>query len=149
MSWQFLAALVIMGAACGDPYTQPACYNGPGCGQDDVPPVGEITAPASGAVFQCPFQVAVTATDNIGVQGVDFFLDGFQVNSERVTARPYRQLVDPTFGSGACEGLRDITVVVHDVADNADTVDLQVYYQRPTRRPWPCPVTDTLCGGGV
>jgi hypothetical protein len=141
--------LVITGAACGDPYTQPACYNGPGCGQDAIPPVGEITSPAPDAVVQCPFEMNVTATDNIGISGVEFFLEGFPLNARKVTKRPYRLVIDPTYVlpfPGACEGPRNLSVVVHDVADNVDTVELQIYYQRPTKRPWPCPVADTLCG---
>ena len=111
--------------------------------------MGTITSPVADVVVQCPFDLDVTATDDHGVPGAEFFLDGFPLNAQRVTKRPYRLVVDPTFVSplpGACEGPRNLTAVVHDVADNTDTVDLQVNYKRPTKRPWPCPVADTLCG---
>jgi len=129
--WLPLAGVLLL-LACGDPFTQPTCYNGPGCGEDKIPPVGVITEPAQYSTVTGNFWVYVTATDNIGVLGVDFWLGNFQHNQEMVTKTPYRFLVDPTYVKpipGGSPGLREVTVLVHDVAGNIDTLYLDVNYQ--------------------
>lgn len=129
MSVALVAALI---GSCGDPFTQPDCYNGPGCGEDKVPPVATITEPAPYATVSGNFWVYVSATDNIGVLGVDFWLYTWQLNPQMVTKPPYRWLVDPTYvapNPGGNPGLRDLTILVHDVAGNIDTLYLTVNYQ--------------------
>jgi hypothetical protein len=124
-----LLSLAVLGS-CGDPFTQPACYSGPGCGEDDVPPVGEITSPDGGSQVHGNFFVNVIATDNIGILGVEFFEMDFPIG-KMVTKPPYRMLIDPTFiqpNPGTAPGPRDITVYVHDVAGNVDSLYLTVYY---------------------
>jgi hypothetical protein len=92
--------------------------------------VGEITAPDGGSTVHGNFVVHVTATDNIGILGVEFFEMEFPIG-EMVTKPPYQMTIDPTFiqpDPGATPGPRDITVIVHDVAQNTDTLYLTVFY---------------------
>lgn len=126
----FLTALT---GACGDPFTQPACYGGPGCGEDNTPPVAEITDPAPYSVVHGNFWLNVTATDDHGVLGMDVYQDVFKLNPTMVTKPPYRFLVDPTAIAptpGQCDGPRDLSVQVFDVAGNIDTLYLTVNFQR-------------------
>ena len=130
--------LMVLASACGDPFTQPACYNGPGCGLDQTPPVATITAPAYGTTVSCPFLLEVTATDNTDVLGVDFYLMDVKMDPVMVTAKPYRFQIDPTAvrpNPGAGEGSRELAIIAYDVAGNADTAYTEVYYRPPTQ---PC-----------
>ncbi len=117
--------------ACGDPFATPPCYSGPGCGEDDVKPVGDITAPNPGVTVYGPFWLRVDATDNIGVAGVNYLLMGFPVDKKVDAAPPYEFLVNPAAADGlsSVPGPRFLTVFVHDVAGNVDTLELTVNYQ--------------------
>ena len=118
-------------AACGDPFAPPACYYGPGCGEDAEKPVGEIIAPDPGTTVYGPFWLRVTATDNIGIAGVNYLLMGFAIDKTIDAVPPYEFLVNPKAADGlsSVPGPRYITVFVHDVAGNIDTLDLTVNYQ--------------------
>ena len=118
-------------AACGDPFSPPVCYSGPGCGDDNVKPVGRLISPGQGATVYCPFWLEVEATDNIGVLGVNYLLQGFPIDKTVDVEPPYKFLVDPKAADGlsSVPGPRSITILVHDVADNIDTLELTVNYQ--------------------
>jgi Big-like domain-containing protein len=119
--------------SCDRPFTQPACYSGPGCGSDDVPPVGEVVSPSAGATVNGNYWLAVNATDNIGVLGVEFLQEGFDpVPSGMDTDPPYRVLIDPGRTYSVADfgpGVREVLIIVRDVADNTDTLLLSVNYQ--------------------
>src|SRR3989442_1235204 len=55
---------------------------------DDTPPTVSITAPAAGATVSGTTTVSATATDNVGVAGVQFAVDGVNLGAE-ITAAPY------------------------------------------------------------
>jgi hypothetical protein len=52
---------------------------------DTTPPTVSITAPASGAVVSGTVTVSANATDDVGVAGVQFFLDGNPLGAEDTT----------------------------------------------------------------
>src|SRR3989441_8215142 len=58
---------------------------------DTTPPTVSITAPAAGATVAGTVTVSSSATDNVGVVGVQFKLDGANLGAE-VTAAPYSLL---------------------------------------------------------
>src|SRR5207237_6332462 len=55
---------------------------------DITPPTVSITTPASGATVTGTIAVVAAATDNVGVLGVQFKLDGANLGAEKTTA-PY------------------------------------------------------------
>lgn len=54
---------------------------------DNTPPTIGLTSPANGSTVSNSVNLAATAADNVGVQGVRFFVNGVQVAD--VTASPY------------------------------------------------------------
>ncbi len=62
------------------------CY--PGTPPDTTLPNVSVTSPSNGATISGPITVGATASDNVGVAGVQFKLDGSDVGPE-VTATPY------------------------------------------------------------
>ncbi len=57
-------------------------------GPDTTPPTVSITAPADGATVAGTTTLSATASDNVGVAGVQFLLDGANLGAE-VTSPPY------------------------------------------------------------
>src|SRR5881392_2894474 len=55
---------------------------------DTTPPATSITAPANGATVSGTTSVTASASDNVGVAGVQFFVDGSALGAED-TAAPY------------------------------------------------------------
>ena len=55
---------------------------------DATPPVVSISAPATGTTISGTATLRATATDNVGVVGVQFVVDGVTLGAE-VTAAPY------------------------------------------------------------
>jgi hypothetical protein len=84
---------------------------------DTIPPVVFITAPAGGANLSGVVQVSAGASDNIGVFGVQFMVDGTPVGAE-VTSAPY-QVAWNTAGVG--NGSHTLTAVARDAAGNRTT----------------------------
>src|SRR5206468_2891088 len=81
---------------------------------DMTPPTVAITAPANGATVAGAVTVSATASDNVGVVGVQFKLDGANLGAE-VTAAPYAFLWNTT---GATNGSHSVTAVARDAAGN-------------------------------
>ena len=82
---------------------------------DTTPPTVSITAPASGAtVSGTAVTVAATASDNVGVAGVQFKLDGANLGAED-TASPYSVTWNSTT---ATNGSHTLTAVARDAAGN-------------------------------
>jgi hypothetical protein len=87
-------------------------------GGDPTPPTVTITAPASGTTVSGPsVTVSATASDNVGVVGVQFKLDGVNLNSED-TAAPYSTSWDTTTIG---DGTHTLTAVARDAAGNTTT----------------------------
>src|SRR6267378_2098735 len=83
---------------------------------DTTAPTVSITSPASGATVSGTITVTASASDNVGVAGVQFQLDG--VNGVEVTAAPYSVSWNTTTASNASHTL---TAVARDAAGNRST----------------------------
>ena len=83
---------------------------------DTTPPTARITAPAAGAVT-ATVTVAADATDNQGVAGVQFQLDGANLGAED-TAAPYSTAWNT---SAAAAGSHALTAIARDAAGNRTT----------------------------
>jgi hypothetical protein len=96
------------------PRTQPASGGG---GPDITDPTVAITAPAAGSVSGT-VAVAASASDNVGVVGVQFRRNGVNIGSED-TAAPYQASFDST---GLANGSsHQLTAVARDAAGNTAT----------------------------
>lgn len=85
---------------------------------DSISPSVSITAPGNNAtVSGSTVSVSATATDNVGVVGVQFKLDGVNLGSE-VSAAPYSVSWDTT---KATDGSHSLTAVARDAAGNQAT----------------------------
>jgi len=87
-------------------------------GGDITPPVVSITAPANGAaVSGTSVAVTANASDNVGVAGVQFKLDGANLGAEDTTF-PYGIVWNTTLASN---GAHILTAVARDAAGNTAT----------------------------
>jgi fibronectin type 3 domain-containing protein len=84
---------------------------------DTQAPTVSITAPAGGASVSGTISVTASATDNVGVAGVQFKLDGANLGAEDATA-PYTVLWNT---STAAAGNHSLTAVARDAAGNVST----------------------------
>ncbi|MDD5655806.1 MAG: Ig-like domain-containing protein [Elusimicrobia bacterium] len=81
---------------------------------DTVPPVVAITAPAAGVTLSGSAALAAAASDNTGVVGVQFKLDGANLGAEDVSA-PYGAAWNT---AAAPDGGHVLTAVARDAAGN-------------------------------
>jgi hypothetical protein len=86
-------------------------------GGDTSAPTVSITAPADGATVTGPTTVSANASDNVGVAGVQFLLDGSPLGSEDTTA-PYSI---PWNSSAATNGSHTLAARARDFAGNQTT----------------------------
>ncbi|HSL20199.1 MAG TPA: Ig-like domain-containing protein [Vicinamibacterales bacterium] len=84
---------------------------------DTTAPAISITAPAAGATVSGTVTVSATASDNVGVAGVQFRLDGAALGGEDSSA-PYSVAWNT---ANAAEGEHTLTAVARDAAGNART----------------------------
>ena len=91
----------------------PVTVNNP----DTTPPQVSISSPAGGSQVSGTVAVAATATDNIGVAGVQFFVDGAAIGSEDTTS-PYGVNWDT---NGVADGSHNLTARARDAAGNTTT----------------------------
>ena len=90
--------------------------------QDTTPPTVSITAPTAGTALAGTVTVAAGATDDVGVVGVQFKLDGASLGSENTTA-PYRLAWDTT---GVPNGAHTLTAAARDAAGNTASAAVTV-----------------------
>ena len=76
-----------------------------------------MTAPTAGSVVSGNVTVSATATDNVGVAGVQFLLDGASLGAEDTTA-PYSMTWDTT---SASNGVHTLQARARDAAGNSAT----------------------------
>ncbi len=86
-------------------------------GGDTTPPAVSITAPTSGSTVSGSISVSANASDNIGVAGVQFKLDGVNLGAED-TSSPYSISWDTT---GVANGSHTLTAVARDASNNQTT----------------------------
>jgi hypothetical protein len=84
---------------------------------DPTPPTVSITTPASGATLSNSVTYSANASDNVGVAGVRFRVDGNNIGSED-TSSPYSISWDTT---GVSNGTHSLTAVARDAAGNSTT----------------------------
>jgi hypothetical protein len=84
---------------------------------DATPPTVSITAPTNGATVSNTVTVSANASDNVGVAGVQFFLDGANLGAED-TAAPYSVSWNTT---AATNGSHTLTACARDAAGNQTT----------------------------
>ncbi len=89
---------------------------GGGGGGDTTPPTTSITAPANGATVSGTVAVTASASDNVGVTQVQFYIDGALVATD--TSSPYSYSWDTT---GAANGSHSIYSRASDAAGNTGT----------------------------
>ena len=84
---------------------------------DTTPPTIAMTAPLAGATISGRVTVSASATDNVGVAGVQFTLDGVRLGVQ-VTTPPYAITWDTTT---AASGAHTLSAVARDAAGNTGT----------------------------
>jgi hypothetical protein len=84
---------------------------------DLVPPAVTITAPSDGATITAPVTLAATATDNVAVASVQFYVDGILLG-DPITSSPYTAQFDP---AATTNGPHTITAQAKDAAGNSAT----------------------------
>lgn len=89
---------------------------------DATPPLVSLTAPAANSTVSGSVPVTATASDNVGVAGVQFKLDGQNLGAEVLTA-PYSLTWDTTRMS---DGGHTLTAVARDAAGNTAIASLAV-----------------------
>jgi hypothetical protein len=86
-------------------------------GPDTTSPTVSITVPTAGSTVSGNFVVSATATDNLGVVGVQFKLDGNNLGAED-TSSPFSVSWDTTV---IANGSHTLTAIARDVAGNSIT----------------------------
>ncbi|MBI2387589.1 MAG: Ig-like domain-containing protein [Elusimicrobia bacterium] len=89
---------------------------------DTTPPATAVTSPASGATVSGSASVAASATDNVGVAGVQFKLDGANIGAE-VAAPPYALAWNTT---AAANGAHTLSATARDAAGNRASASIPV-----------------------
>jgi hypothetical protein len=85
---------------------------------DTAPPTIALTAPAAGSArVGTQINVAANASDNVGVAGVQFRLDGANLGAEDTTA-PYSTTWNST---GVAAGAHQLSAIARDAAGNRTT----------------------------
>jgi hypothetical protein len=102
---------------------------------DTNPPVVSITSPAPAQVLADTIGLSATATDNVGIVGVQFKVDGNNVGAED-TATPYSV---PWNTLLAVNGTHQVTAVARDAAGNqkASSVVTVTVMNNPGTQPSP------------
>src|SRR3989449_1933727 len=84
---------------------------------DTTPPTVSVTGPADGSTVSATITVSAAASDNIGVAGVQFKMDGTNLGAE-ITVAPYSASWNTTAVS---DGIHTLTAVARDAAGNQRT----------------------------
>src|SRR5712691_8498628 len=90
---------------------------------DTTPPTVSITAPANGATVKGTVTVTASASDNVGVVGVQFLLDNGVNGSAEATTAPYSVSWNTVTAS---DGSHNITAIARDAAGNRSPVSAPV-----------------------
>jgi hypothetical protein len=88
---------------------------------DTTPPVVAITAPVSGAKVSGIVNISASASDNVGVVGVQFRVDGVNFGSE-LSAQPYTVVWD----TRKLKGSYKLSAVARDAAGNQSVASVSV-----------------------
>jgi hypothetical protein len=117
------AALPVGSSLTPPPHTAPAfgaflvLKTAAGGASDSVPPTVTVTTPGAGQTLSGNVILAATASDDVGVTGVQFLVDGANAGTEDLTA-PYTVSWNTT---AASNGTHTITAVARDAAGHQAT----------------------------
>ncbi|MDO8563682.1 MAG: Ig-like domain-containing protein [Nanoarchaeota archaeon] len=89
---------------------------------DTTNPSITITSPTNGSTVSGTVPVSATASDNIGVVGVTFFLDGNAAGAIDDTSAPYETVLQSTL---IADGIHTLTATARDAAGNTRMVSVQ------------------------
>lgn len=107
---------------------------------DTTPPTVTLTAPHDGANLAGTVQITASASDDVGVVGVQFKVDGANLGPEQTTG-PYTFAWNTT---GAANGTHTLTAVARDAAGNSTTsAAVTITVANPLTQPTPIPAADT------
>ena len=98
---------------------------------DTLAPVVSITVPTQQAAVSGTINVAATASDDVGVAGVQFQLDGQALGAER-TSPPY---VVPWNTTTTSNGSHTLTAVARDAAGNSSSSIVDVLVSNSSQNP--------------
>src|SRR5439155_1103173 len=105
---------------------------------DTTPPTVSISSPSNGQTISATVTVSANASDNVGVVGVQFGLDGANLGGEDTTA-PYPL---PWNTATASDGSHTLTAVARDAAGNSTpSAPVTVTVANNAPPPPPPPVT--------
>jgi len=96
-----------------------------GCGgttADATPPIVSITSPLNGQTVSGTISVSATASDNVGVAGVQFRIDGASLGAEDTTS-PYGVTLDTT---SLVNGSHQLQAVARDAAGNTSSASISI-----------------------
>src|SRR5262249_23281328 len=96
-------------------------------GGDQIPPTVSITAPVSGGTLSGVVTVSASASDNIGVAKVEFYVDSVLRAVDLAT--PYQWDFDT---SSASNGSHTLEVWAYDIAGNTGRATLNIPTQNDT-----------------
>ena len=100
---------------------------------DTTVPTVSITSPSSGSTVSGTITVSANATDNVGVAGVQFKLDGNSLGSEDISS-PY----STSWNTSVSTGSHTLTATARDAAGNTTTsssVTVTIQSSTPTPTP--------------
>src|SRR5213075_3459989 len=83
-------------------------------GSDTVPPLISLTSPIANLGVSGTITVAVDASDNIGIAGVQFLIDNAKLGAERISA-PYNLSWDTT---SVNNGTHTLSAIARDATGN-------------------------------
>jgi len=106
--------LALAAISCGGSGSEAGSGNGQ---TDSQAPQVSLNGPADGATVSASINVTATATDNLGVVGVQFKVDSVNLGTEDTSA-PYEVTWDST---SAANGAHSLTAVARDAAGNSTT----------------------------
>ena len=98
---------------------------------DTTPPSVAFSAPAPQSTVSGSVTVSASASDDVGIAGVQFQLDGGALGAERTTA-PYVMTWSTT---GTANGAHTLTAVARDAAGNRTSASLDVVVSNTAQAP--------------
>jgi hypothetical protein len=116
-SWTILAGDKTITIAASGNITVTPGESGTVSPTETTPPMVSITSPAPGATVSGTITVTASASDNVGVVGVQFKVDGANLGTE-ITAAPYSVIADT---ATVPNGSYILTAVARDAAGNLTT----------------------------
>jgi hypothetical protein len=112
---------------------------------DTTPPTVSVTSPLAGDLVTGTMTVAATATDNVGVAGVQFLLDGASLGTEVTGSGPSYLLSWNT--TTALNGSHTVSARARDAKGNSTTAtDVQVTVSNPDVTPPTVAITSPVNG---